>query len=366
MLDGGGTATQAGLVYAFSIVPYVVFGLVAGVIGDRHRRRTIMWLSYIVQVGAALLVPAWALSGHPPLGIVLVAAFAIGAARVFVDAAVFGAIAALIGRERFIEGQATLSAAWAIGFFVGPAVGGALIAAVGPSFTLVAEAAGFAAALALTLAIRGSLDAERGTAGEGAWAMAKEGLAVIWRSPRVRAYTWLSISWNLPAAASAALIVPLLRETIGLTSLRAGIVLALGSVVALAVPSVLARVVPRHGAARAAAGMSALSAIGIAATGLAPGFLAAAVANATRSFADYALLSTIIGERQRGVPDHLQARVGISGRMIAVSAIASGAVIGSLLSDPLGVRGVFALSAAGVLAAMAIALPGVLRAARAS
>ena len=48
-----------------------------------------MWLSHLGQAFVALIIPLWALTGPPPLGVVLVAAFAIGIARVFVDAAVF-------------------------------------------------------------------------------------------------------------------------------------------------------------------------------------------------------------------------------------------------------------------------------------
>jgi predicted MFS family arabinose efflux permease len=61
------------------------------------------------------------------------------------------------------------------------------------------------------------------------------------------------------------------------------------------------------------------------------------------------------------VPDRLQARVGISGRMIAVAAISSGAAIGALLADVVGVRGVFVISAVAVAIAFAITIPGILR-----
>lgn len=364
VLDGGGSASSAALVFALSVAPYVAFGLVAGVVGDRHNRRRIMWVAHLVQVLAALVIPAWVLVGHPPLGVVLAAAIAIGTARVFVDAAVFGAIAAIIGRERFTEGQATLSAAWAIGYFVGPALGGALIAAIGPGLTLVAEAVMFACAMGMILAVRRPLDAEDRGPPEPALAMAREGLAVIWRTPRVRAYTWLSIAWNLAAASSAALVVPLLRESLGLSSVQAGIVLAIGSFVAIGVPSLLGWAVPRHGPGRVAAAMTGTSAVAILGTGLAPGFATVTVANGARSLADYALLSTIIGERQRGVPDRLQARVGITGRMIAVAAIASGGLIGAALAGPLGVRGVFVVSGIGVAVAFALTIPGVLRVGR--
>lgn len=365
VLDGGGSATAAGIVYAFSVVPYVVFGLVAGVVGDRFRRRTVLWTMHLSQVAAAILVPIWALTGQPPLVVILLAAFAIGTSRVFVDAAVFGAVAALIGRDRFISGQATLSAAWAIGYLVGPAIGGALIALIGPAFALVVEAVGFAIALAMILLIRTPLDAPGRAVAESAVAMAREGLQVIFSSPRVRAFTWLSLTWNLGAAASYALIVPLLRETLGLSSTQAGFVLAVSAGMGMLVPVFLGPLTDRHGGSRVAAGGTVGSAASILAMGLSPGFLSILIADAVRSLSDYVVLSTVIGERQRGVPDRLQARVGITGRMIAVSAISAGALIGSFLAEPLGIRGVFYLSAAAVAVAAVVSLPAVLRVGRA-
>lgn len=364
VLDGGGSNTEAGLVYAVSMLPYVVFGLVAGVVGDRYSRRTIMWVTLAIQTAAGLAVPLWALAAQPPLALILLAAFVIGTARVFVDAAVFGAIAAIIGRERFTQGQATLSASWAVGMLVGPALGGVLIAAFGPATALFAEAVGFACATVLLLAIRRPLAADDHRGREPALAMAREGLEVMRASPRIRIYTWMSVAWNLGAAASAGLVVPLLRQTIGLTSTQAGVILAIGALMGVVVPALLAWVLPRFGAARVATAATAVSACSILAMGLSPGFASVLVSSAARSLSDFTILSTVIGERQRGVPDRLQARVGISIRMIAVAAITAGAAVGSLLADPLGVRVVYLLSAAAVGLVVVLVMPRVLRVAR--
>jgi MFS family permease len=364
VLDGGGSNTEAGFVFAFSMLPYVIFGLLAGVVGDRYDRRTIMWVTHTLQVVAALLVPIWALTGQPPLVVILGAAFTIGSARVFVDASVFGAVAAIIGRKQFARGQATLSASWAMGMLAGPALGGVLIAAFGPAVALVAEAGGFAVAAALILMIRAPLDASDRRGHEPAVEMMKEGLAVIWRSPRIRVYTWLSVAWNLGAAASAGLVVPLLRDTIGLGSTQAGVVIAVGAMMGLFVPTLLGWALPRVGAAKVTTGATALSACAIFAMGISPGFLSVLVSSAARSLSDYTILSTVIGERQRGVPDRLQARVGISIRMIAVMAITVGSAVGSILADPLGVRTVFLLSAGAVGLVLLVAIPSVLRVGR--
>lgn len=351
--------------YAMTVLPYVVFGVAAGVVGDRHGRRRILWVAHAAQVAAALLIPVWALLAQPPIAIVIVAALAIGAARVFADAAVFGAIAAIIGRERFVRGQATLSAAWALGLLAGPAIGGVLIAVVGPAFAILVEAIGFAIATVAVLAIRTPLDAAGARPDASARAMVAEGFEVIRRDPRVRAFTWLSVAWNTAAAISAALTVPLLRDELGLSSRQTGVILAASAATALLIPVGLGRAMDRFGGGRVAAATTALSGSSILVLGLAPGFGVAMAASAVRYLMDFALLSTIIGERQRGVADALQARVGMSGRVIAYGSYSVGAIAGSLAASQIGVRGVYVVSAALIGVAMIAVVPKVLAVGRA-
>ena len=49
ILDGGGSTLAAGLVFTLAVLPYVVFGLPAGVVGDRYPRRRTMWIAHAVQ-----------------------------------------------------------------------------------------------------------------------------------------------------------------------------------------------------------------------------------------------------------------------------------------------------------------------------
>ena len=67
--------------------------------------------------------------------------------------------------------------------------------------------------------------------------------------------------------------------------------------------------------------------------GLSPAFAFALCANAARSLLDWTMIATFIGERQRAAPDHLQARVGITGRMMVIGSIALGSAIVSVLSQ---------------------------------
>jgi MFS family permease len=154
LLSEGHSVGLAGLVYPLTIVPFVVFGLPAGALGDRFPWRRVMYASQAVQAAASASIPLWALSGAPPLALVLSAAFLVGSGRVFADAAAFGAVASAVGPENFTRGQSALSAVWSIGFLAGPALAGLLIAAVGPSFALAAETSALAIAAALITAVR--------------------------------------------------------------------------------------------------------------------------------------------------------------------------------------------------------------------
>ena len=136
VLDATGSEAQAGLVFMLGLAPYVVFGLPAGLIADRFRRQTVIWMAHAFQACVAVIVPVWAIFGTPPIAVVAVTAFAVGSARAFSDAGAFGAISSLIGREQFSSGQAILAASWSIGLVAGPAIGGALIGVVGAAATL--------------------------------------------------------------------------------------------------------------------------------------------------------------------------------------------------------------------------------------
>ena len=71
VLDAGGDASTAGLVAVFGLVPYVLFGLFAGVTGDRRSRKRVIIAAHSTQTACALAVPLWAISGATPEWLVL-------------------------------------------------------------------------------------------------------------------------------------------------------------------------------------------------------------------------------------------------------------------------------------------------------
>ncbi len=105
-----GSALNTGFLAALEAMPYLLFGLLAGALTDRVDRRRVMVGCSVLQ--AALLAGIPIASATHALGIVQVYVVAVLSASLFVwfDAANFGALPLVAGRDRLVEAN---SAIWA-------------------------------------------------------------------------------------------------------------------------------------------------------------------------------------------------------------------------------------------------------------
>lgn len=349
LLKEGYSAALAGLIYPLTIVPYLVFGLLAGSIGDRFSWRKVMYVSHAVQALASASIPLSAIAGPPPLPLVLIAAFMVGSGRVFADAAAFGAVASVVGPENFVRGQSALSAVWSVGFLAGPALAGLLIAAIGPAFALVAEAAGLVVAAGLTVAVRsgGKTGPATSTDRQGL----RSGLLFIRGDPVVRVFTLANLSFAFVTAGAFGLQVPLLRNAVGLSSAETGVVLAIGAVAGTGSSLAAGRLAGRFGSVVVCLTAMGLAAVTLAGLAVVEHLPVAAVAIAAYSGLSWLLSTMFISERQSRASTELQSRVGIAGRMLMLGAATIGSVLATGLAGVIGVRAVYlamAIAAAGV------------------
>jgi MFS family permease len=340
VLDAGGDASTAGLVAVFGLVPYVLFGLFAGVAGDRRSRRRVIIAAHSTQTVFALCVPLWALSGATPEWLVLSVAFAIGIARTFADAAAFGAIAQIVGPAQFGRAQGLLSTVWATGMVSGPALGGQLIEAFGPSRAIAVQCAAFALATLCAIAIRSPLRPPTPNFGGIREAM-REGIDVIRDTPMVRRITLTTIAWNLAFYGSEALIVPFLRDVIGLDGRHVGWVLGVGALIGVATGPLIIWLEGRIGPPVVIVSGVVISGLSVLALAVSTAFWHVLIVWIVLSLAQWVSFTTAIGERQRHAPAHLQARVGITGRAIAIASMTAGATCASLLAHVVDLRALY-------------------------
>ncbi|MDX6628128.1 MAG: hypothetical protein QOH00_374 [Gaiellales bacterium] len=337
VLDAGGDASTAGLVAVFGLVPYVLFGLFAGVTGDRRSRRRVIIAAHTTQTLCALAVPLWAITGATPEWLVLTVAFAVGIARTFADAAAFGAIAQIVGPAQFGRAQGLLSTVWATGMVSGPALGGQLIQAIGPSRAIGVQCAAFGLAAACAIAIRHPLRPPTPNSGSLREAM-REGIDVIRDTPVVRRITFATLCWNLAFYGAEALVVPFLRDVIELDGRHVGWVLGLGSLIGIATGPMIVWLEGRTSAPAVIVSGIVISGLAVLALAASTAFWEVLAVWIVLSLAQWVSFTTAIGERQRHAPAHLQARVGITGRAIAIGSMTAGATGASLLAHVVELR----------------------------
>ncbi|MCW2962684.1 MAG: transporter [Thermoleophilia bacterium] len=180
-----GSASQASLVLLASVVARIVGSPLAGWIGDRFDRRTVIIVGEVVVavalLGMAMATTMWQLM--LATGVVSLAATAIGAA---LDAA----LPNLVPAKDLATANATMGMARTAGHMLGPVLGGLLVAGFGARTAFLLDSASSIVAALLVLGIVGSTggaaDGADGDAADGVRFRPLDGLTVIASDPVLR------------------------------------------------------------------------------------------------------------------------------------------------------------------------------------
>lgn len=121
------TPAQMGLLGALGTAPFLLFGLFAGVIVDRSRRRQLMIHADLVRAALLLAVPVSALMGTLRMEVLYVVAFLVGAATLLFDVAYQSFLPSVVRRDQLTEGNAKLETSRALSTVVGPGIAGGLV-----------------------------------------------------------------------------------------------------------------------------------------------------------------------------------------------------------------------------------------------
>ncbi|MGW7452854.1 MFS transporter [Streptomyces sp. NPDC054787] len=183
--EAGGGAGDLGLVAAARTVPLVLFLLVGGAIADRLPRHRVMVaanaLNCLSQAAFALLV----LAGDPQLWQMMLLTALCGTGTAFFNPAAEGMLLATVSGEHANRAFALFRMAMNGAGIGGAALGGAMVALMGPGWVLAVDAAAFAVGGAL----RAFLDVghiEERAPGGGLLADLREG----WVEVRTRPWLW--------------------------------------------------------------------------------------------------------------------------------------------------------------------------------
>ncbi|GHF55065.1 MFS transporter [Kitasatospora xanthocidica] len=206
VLDAGPLAT--GALTAAVWLPWLVFGLPAGVWVGRAPRRTVMIACNLASAALLASVPVAGWFGVLTLAQLLVVALSTGISSVFFDAAFEAYLPELVAPEDLIEGNAKLQGSASAAAVAGRGLAGLTVQVLGATTGLLADAVSFLVATATLLRIRarsgldpaggrpgadGTLDKARA---DGTLGQAREGLAFLLRDPYLRSFTLYGAAAN--------------------------------------------------------------------------------------------------------------------------------------------------------------------------
>jgi DHA3 family tetracycline resistance protein-like MFS transporter len=228
-------------------LPMTLFMLGGGVLSDRMDRRTLMVAADALRAAAIGTVAALSLTGAVELWHLIVLVAVYGAGEALFTPASTALMPMLVPREQLVEANALEYIVRPLALrFAGPALGGALVAAVGAGTGFAIDAGTFVVSAAFVLAIRGGGSAraagpEAAAAPETAAAPAREAarpsaVTDLREGLRfVRATPWLWATLCGSAIALLAFFGPLrvllplrLKEDLGLGAGTFGAILAFG------------------------------------------------------------------------------------------------------------------------------------------
>jgi hypothetical protein len=213
-------------------LPQVALLLASGVLSDRLDRRHLMIAGDVVRGVAIGTVGTLSIAGALTMPRLIALVVVYGAGQALFGPAFSAIVPTIVPDDLLVEanslGQFVRPVAWTL---IGPLVGGALVAGVGPGWAFVADAATFAFSAAMILAMRTRRVPLDERERSSAWEDLKEGIRYV------RSTTWL---WVAMVAATVSLLatwgpwevlVPyIVRNDLGGSAAALGLVYGAGGV----------------------------------------------------------------------------------------------------------------------------------------
>jgi MFS family permease len=340
----GASPAEMGILTAAGTLPYLAFGLVAGVWVDRLPRRPLM---VTADVGRALLltsVPLAAWFGMLRLEQLYVVAFFAGTLSLLFATADNAYLPSLVGRDQLVEANGKLALSTALSEGTGPGLASVLAQALTAPVAILLDALSFGMSAALLSLIRTQESrATRSAEVRGVWREVGAGLRFVMGEPLLRSTTALSALLQLGGGVTDALLVYYVTATLDLPPTVIGLFFVVGSVSAMLASIFGVRVTQRLGIGPTVVASVLLMSVGWLGVPLASGptpiLVVTMVSGGLLSaFGNTTYNINVASIRQAATPNRLLGRVGSSNMFVGYGALPIGALLGGAVASRIGVR----------------------------
>jgi len=350
VFDRTHSATWLGATTVARVLPVVLLGPLAGILGDRYDRRVVMVASDLARVAAMLGLVAVAHDGLPLVLVPALAAFATAAGSPY-PPCVAASLPRLLSRDELPAANAARAAIGPLAVIVGPALGAVLLAVSGAAWAFGLNAVTFAASALLVLAVPDRAAFRPTGSGErepGLWAKVTVGARELLRRPVVSRLVGADILCSLSYGVLSVVLVSV-STRLGWHESGYGVLLAAIGAGGLLGTTVVPRALRRLDRRRVLS--LALLIVGVTLPSMAvlpsPAVvLLAAIASGVGSLVVEVGVETVLQEQ---LPDEVFARAYGFAFPASIGGIALGALLAAPLSALLGVGG--ALTVIGTLVA---------------
>jgi MFS family permease len=353
-----GSSAATGGLFALRVIPYILFGAVAGPVADRWNRRRLIVGGHIIEGLLGATIPIAALAGVLTVAQVYVVGLLSATAFVFSDAAVFGAVPAMVGTERLAAANGFLGSMVSAAEIAGPAIGGLLAATVGATNAVWFDSGTFFFAAAVQGTIRASFRV--GDAPSGPLRIREQigkALRFVRGNRSVATLLLTGFGNSLGFGAVLGLLVPYAVEQLGLPEkdLRVGLLFSAGGFGALISGLLFSRVFSPVRVKRITPVAIAISATLTLGLVVSTSWIPALVLLVLFAWSVGTTVTTGITYRQLAAPDELRSSVNVFGRMISWGGQPFGAGIGAVISSGFSVRAAYVFAAASMTLSAAAA-----------
>ena len=349
------TPVQMGILQMLAYLPFLLFGLIAGVWVDRVPRRFMLIFTDAGRAVALAVIPLAALGGWLHIEVLYGVAFVVGTLNLLFEAAYAAFLPALVPATQLAMGNSRLQASGSVAEIAGPALAGWLVQAVTAAYALLGDAISFVVSAVMLLLIRVDDAPQTAAARPSVWQELKEGLHMVLRNPFIRSLTICSGSSNLFINMHLAIYVLYLTRTLGFSAGQIGLLYALGSVGGLLGALSATRIARWLGLGRAI--IAETVGVGVAATAIplvsmlgAPALPVLALLHALWGFWQPVYIVNAASLRQVITPNHLLGRMTASARFISWGGAAVGFLIGGVMAEGIGLLPTLIIAGLGLLA----------------
>ena len=334
-------------------LPWLLFGLYAGVVADRLNRRTVVIVTGLARAAILLLLTASILAHRVDIAVVLVALFLYGVCETFGDTTTTTLLPMLVDKPDLgIANSRALTGVIVWNQLAGPPVGAALFAA-GMALPFVGESVCVLAGLVLISRVRLPV---HGASGRHTRVRddVREGWRWLWGHAAVRTLAITIFTFNITFGAAWSVLVLYARERLGMGALGFGLIttaMAAGGLLGTASYGWLERRVRLGVIMRGGLIIETLTHLALALTRWGWFALIVFVIFGAHTFI-WGTTSTTV--RQRAVPAGFQGRVSSVYLTGVVGGIVIGSALGGLVASVWGVAAPFWFAFAGSAVILAV------------